>query len=122
MNGHEVFDRVWYNDNMCCAAPIKFTIQATAECTEEDGLHSVHLDIPYLDLIEFNATKHSGWNPLYAFERGRMNAIRALEAPFKYSFLSALNGIFKEKTSKIRIQTEDETINPMAYISHMMEQ
>merc|ERR1712107_937520 len=99
--GREVFDKVWFDDNMCCSNPINFTIRAAASCTDKDGFHQVHVDIPYLDWIYFNDTKNDGTAMEY-LDEANMKIVKLFEAPYKASFLAALNSLFDEKQEQLR--------------------
>jgi len=116
----EMFDKVWLDENMCCDKQINFTIQASAECTPDHGFHRLHMDIPKLDLIEFHHM-HEGFHPMEALDEAKLQAVRFLDAPFKQAFVSELRHVVKDKTENMRIQSNDDVINPMVYISEMME-
>lgn len=116
----KMLDTVWLDENMCCDEQINFTIQASAECTPDHGFHRLHMDIPKLDLIEFHHM-HEGFHPMEALDEAKLQAVRFLDAPFKEAFVSELRHIVKDKTENMRIQSNGDVINPMVYISEMVE-
>eukprot|EP00928_Gymnodinium_smaydae_P017127 TRINITY_DN16538_c0_g1_i1.p1 TRINITY_DN16538_c0_g1~~TRINITY_DN16538_c0_g1_i1.p1 ORF type:complete len:1111 (-),score=82.45 TRINITY_DN16538_c0_g1_i1:45-3176(-) len=117
--GKQIFDQVWLNDNICCSKPINFTIQASAVCTPDRGFHQMHMDIPYLDMVEFQKIDHPGF--VQAIDQARMSTVRLFEAPLKNAIVQALRKVVKDKSENIRIQTKDDVVNPMVYISDIME-
>eukprot|EP00928_Gymnodinium_smaydae_P020534 TRINITY_DN17934_c0_g3_i1.p1 TRINITY_DN17934_c0_g3~~TRINITY_DN17934_c0_g3_i1.p1 ORF type:complete len:1087 (+),score=121.49 TRINITY_DN17934_c0_g3_i1:41-3301(+) len=117
--GKEIFDNVWLNDNICCSKPINFTIQASAVCTPDRGFHQMHMDIPYLDMVDFTHVDHPGF--MEALDRARLKTLRLFEAPLKTAFVQALRKVVKDKSENMRVQTKDDVVNPMVYISDMME-
>lgn len=113
----DVFDfgngaKVWFDDNMCCTNPFKFTIQASAECFEGYGFRPVKMDIPRLDPIEIKHTVDKGKMGSYEANYGSYSVVQ-----------DALRKLFQAKTSQVRVQMGDSTIvDPMDFISKKMEE
>merc|ERR1712183_765113 len=94
----------------CCNNPFRFTVEASSNCTEEQGFDQVQVDLAHLDPLEIKHTVHDVPDGWYEMNYGSYDVIQ-----------KAIRNMFQSKISQIRMQSTDgSTTNPFSSLGDLI--